>query len=61
MPSMCGNSIASATSREAAGETIYAAIFDAALSLQSLFVTPRAVQAMRLMNGLAPRLDGLTT
>jgi hypothetical protein len=53
--------IASSTSREAAGETMYAALFDAALSLQSLFVTPRAVQAMKLMNGLAPSLDRLTT
>merc|ERR1719394_1066830 len=42
----------SADSREAAGEAIYAAIFDAAPSLQSLFKTPRAVMAMRFMNGL---------
>ena len=53
--------IASVTSREAAGETIYAATFDAAPCLQFLFVTPRAVLAMRLMNGLAPSLDCLTT
>merc|ERR1719446_611670 len=44
--------INSASSREAAGEAIYAALFDSAPSLQSLFVTPRAVQAMRFMNGL---------
>merc|ERR1712113_658790 len=42
----------SAESREAAGEAIYAALFDAAPSLQSLFKTPRAVMAMRFMNGL---------
>jgi len=41
-----------AESREVAGEAIYAALFDAAPSLQSLFKTPRAVMAMRFMNGL---------
>lgn len=41
-----------ADSREAAGEAIYAALFDSAPSLQSLFKTPRAVMAMRFMNGL---------
>ena len=45
--------VSSAESREAAGEAIYAALFESAPSLQSLFVTPRAVQAMRFMNGLA--------
>jgi hypothetical protein len=45
--------ISTAESREAAGEAIYAALFEGAPSLQSLFVTPRAVQAMRFMNGLA--------
>lgn len=42
----------SSSSREAAGETIYAALFDAAPSLQSLFKTARSVMAMRFMNGL---------
>eukprot|EP00913_Durusdinium_trenchii_P009133 g8583.t1 len=42
----------SCSSREAAGETIYAALFDAAPSLQSLFKTARSVMAMRFMNGL---------
>eukprot|EP00933_Yihiella_yeosuensis_P030274 TRINITY_DN2393_c0_g1_i2.p1 TRINITY_DN2393_c0_g1~~TRINITY_DN2393_c0_g1_i2.p1 ORF type:complete len:1119 (-),score=311.99 TRINITY_DN2393_c0_g1_i2:283-3639(-) len=42
----------SASSREAAGEAIYAALFDSAPSLQSLFKTPRAVMAMRFMGGL---------
>ena len=45
--------VSSAESREAAGEAIYAALFESAPSLQSLFVTPRAVQAMRFMNGLS--------
>jgi len=44
--------INSASSREAAGEAIYAALFDSAPSLQSLFKTPRSVMAMRFMNGL---------
>ncbi|CAJ1400909.1 unnamed protein product [Effrenium voratum] len=38
--------------RDAAGEAIYAAVFDAAPSLQSLFKTARSVMAMRFMNGL---------
>jgi hypothetical protein len=42
-----------AESREAAGEAIYSAIFEGAPSLQSLFTTPRAVAAMRFLNGLA--------
>ncbi|CAE8659910.1 unnamed protein product [Polarella glacialis] len=44
--------LSKASSREAAGESIYAALFDSAPSLQSLFKTPRAVMAMRFMNGL---------
>eukprot|EP00441_Pelagodinium_beii_P020751 CAMPEP_0197657622 /NCGR_PEP_ID=MMETSP1338-20131121/44744_1 /TAXON_ID=43686 ORGANISM="Pelagodinium beii, Strain RCC1491" /NCGR_SAMPLE_ID=MMETSP1338 /ASSEMBLY_ACC=CAM_ASM_000754 /LENGTH=1138 /DNA_ID=CAMNT_0043234037 /DNA_START=86 /DNA_END=3499 /DNA_ORIENTATION=+ len=44
--------IGSSSSREAAGEAIYAALFDSAPSLQSLFKTPRSVMAMRFMNGL---------
>jgi len=44
--------ISLAASREAAGEAIYAALFDSAPSLQSLFTTPRAIQAMKFMNGL---------
>lgn len=51
--------ISSASSREAAGEAIYAALFDSAPSLQSLFTTPRAVQAMRFMNGLASFVSAL--
>merc|ERR1711933_338132 len=48
-----------AESREAAGEAIYAALFDSAPSLQSLFKTPRAVMAMRFMNGLNQIINGL--
>ena len=48
-----------AESREAAGEAIYAALFDAAPSLQSLFKTPRAVMAMRFMNGLSNIISAL--
>merc|ERR1711920_827381 len=50
----------SAESREAAGEAIYAALFDSAPSLQSLFKTPRAVMAMRFMNGLSQIIGALT-
>lgn len=41
-----------ANSRQAAGEAIYTALFEGAPSLQNLFTTPRAVQAMRFMTGL---------
>merc|ERR1712050_313357 len=50
----------SAESREAAGEAIYAALFDSAPSLQSLFKTPRAVMAMRFMNGLNQIINSLS-
>jgi len=51
--------INSAPSREAAGEAIYAALFDSAPSLQGLFKTPRAVMAMRFMNGISSILAEL--
>merc|ERR1711865_1207604 len=51
--------IAAAESKEAAGEVIYAALFEAAPSLQNLFVTPRAVQAMRFMSGIASFVTSL--
>mmetsp|Transcript_98483 Transcript_98483/g.153896 ORF Transcript_98483/g.153896 Transcript_98483/m.153896 type:complete len:1144 (-) Transcript_98483:100-3531(-) len=51
--------INTAESREAAGEAIYAALFEGAPSLQSLFTTPRAVQALRFMNGLASFVTNL--
>ncbi|CAE8622846.1 unnamed protein product [Polarella glacialis] len=44
--------LTSASSRDAAGEALFAAIFDSAPSLQSLFKTPRPVMAMRFMGGL---------
>ncbi|CAE8629502.1 unnamed protein product, partial [Polarella glacialis] len=44
--------LSTASSRDAAGEAIYAAIFDSAPSIQNLFKTPRAVMAMRFMGGL---------
>lgn len=43
--------ISQAVNRDAAGEAIYAAIFEAAPSLQPLFKTPRAVMAIRFMMG----------
>merc|ERR1711924_541453 len=51
--------INTAESREAAGEVIYSALFESAPSLQSLFVTPRAVQAMKFMNGIASFVTSL--
>merc|ERR1712060_785798 len=48
-----------AASREAAGEAIYGALFDAAPNLQRLFRTPRAVMAMRFMNGLSQIVTNL--
>merc|ERR1712060_21609 len=48
-----------AASREAAGEAIYGALFDAAPNLQRLFRTPRAVMAMRFMNGLSQIVSNL--
>jgi len=47
------------TSRDAAGEAIYAAIFDASPSLQVLFKTPRAVMAMRFFAGLSNMVNAL--
>lgn len=46
-------------SREVAGAAVYAAIFDSAPSLQSLFKTPRAVMAMRFMNGISGMVNVL--
>lgn len=44
--------LATAKTREAAGEAIYSALFEAAPTFQKLFTTPRAVQALRFMGGL---------
>eukprot|EP00930_Biecheleria_cincta_P046216 TRINITY_DN31877_c3_g1_i2.p1 TRINITY_DN31877_c3_g1~~TRINITY_DN31877_c3_g1_i2.p1 ORF type:complete len:1095 (-),score=214.15 TRINITY_DN31877_c3_g1_i2:289-3573(-) len=43
--------ISTSGSREAAGQSLFGALFDAAPSLQPLFKTPRAIMAMRLING----------
>ena len=51
--------ISAAESHEAAGEVIYAAIFESAPSLQSLFVTPRAVQAMKFVSSFASAVQSL--
>jgi len=48
-----------AESREAAGEAIFSALFEGAPSFQSMFVTPRAIQAMRFMSGLDMFVSGL--
>lgn len=44
---------------EAAGEAIYAALFDSAPTLQGLFKNPRAVMAMRFMGGLNQIISSL--
>ncbi|CAE8592944.1 unnamed protein product [Polarella glacialis] len=51
----------SASSRDAAGEAIYGAIFDSAPSVQSLFKTPRAVMAMRIMGGINNIVNAMHT
>ena len=45
------------SSKDAAGEAIYAAVFDAAPSLQNLFKTPRSVMSLRFMNGIISILN----
>jgi hemoglobin-like flavoprotein len=44
--------LSAAGSKDAAGEAVYSALFEGAPSLQTLFVTPRAVQAIRFMSGI---------
>jgi hemoglobin-like flavoprotein len=51
--------LSAAGSRDAAGEAIYSALFEGAPSLQTLFTTPRAVQAIRFMNGLHSFVNAL--
>jgi len=48
-----------AGSRDAAGEAMYTSVFEAAPSLQKLFKTPRAVMAMRFMNGINQMVDAI--
>jgi len=50
-----------ASSRDAAGEAIYSAIFESAPTLQGLFKTPRPVMAMRFMNGLNNIISSMNT
>jgi len=52
--------VAQSKTKQAAGEAIFVAIFESAPSLQALFTTPRAVQAMRFvssLNGFVMALD----
>lgn len=51
--------ISGASSREAAGEALYNSIFESAPSLQALFKSPRAVAALRIMNGLNSIVGGM--
>ncbi|CAE7192494.1 unnamed protein product, partial [Symbiodinium pilosum] len=53
--------ISLASSRDAAGEAIYSAIFESAPTLQNLFKTPRPVMAMRFMNGLNTIISSMHT
>jgi hypothetical protein len=48
-----------AESREAAGEVLYTAVFESAPSLQSLFTTPKAIQAMKFLNELSAFITNL--
>lgn len=50
-----------ASSREAAAEAIYSALFDSAPSLQGLFKTPRAVMSIRILNGFATIVGSMAT
>jgi hemoglobin-like flavoprotein len=52
--------ISMAASREAAGEAIYTALFESVPSMQYLFTTPSAVQAIRLMVGLQGVVDAVS-
>jgi len=51
--------VRSQASSQVAAEAIYTALFESAPSLQSLFVTPRAVQAMKFYAGLAGLVGAL--
>lgn len=51
--------IISSGSRGTAGEAVYSALFESAPSLQSLFKSPRAVMAMRFINGLGNIVQAL--
>lgn len=49
--------VKAAGSEEAAGDAVYASLFDGAPSLQNLFQTPRAVQGMRFVLSIGSLLD----
>lgn len=49
------------SSRDAAAEALYSALFDSAPSLQGLFKTPRAVMSMRILNGFATIVGSMGT
>jgi len=49
--------VQTAGSQEAAGDAVYASLFDGAPSLQDLFQTPRAVQGMRFVLSIGKLLD----
>jgi len=51
--------ISAAGSKDAVGEALYSAIYEAAPSLRYLFVTPRAVQAMRMFVNVNIMLNSL--
>lgn len=46
--------------RDTAGEALFAAVYDAAPSLQPLFTLPRAVMAMRFVNALQTLVTNIT-
>lgn len=46
-------------SKEAAGELLYTALFDSAPTFQAMFVTPKVVQAMKLMNSVHDLITNL--
>eukprot|EP00927_Polykrikos_kofoidii_P038259 TRINITY_DN32586_c0_g1_i1.p1 TRINITY_DN32586_c0_g1~~TRINITY_DN32586_c0_g1_i1.p1 ORF type:complete len:1061 (-),score=177.72 TRINITY_DN32586_c0_g1_i1:218-3400(-) len=52
--------LSAASSREAAGDAIYAAIYESSAALQPLFTTPRAVQAMKFLEGINALVNSLS-
>jgi len=49
----------SAESVEAAADAVYSAVFDSAPNLQSMFTSPRAVYAVKFMNGISQIIGAL--
>uniref|UniRef100_A0A7S1AZ59 Globin domain-containing protein n=1 Tax=Noctiluca scintillans TaxID=2966 RepID=A0A7S1AZ59_NOCSC len=52
--------LSTSSSQESAGEAIYSALFEGAPSLQALFTTPRAVQAMRFLTCFSSFVEALS-